>query len=145
MADSIAEKDSTQQQQQSIQSQQQLQNTSQSSPIAKGERSEQVGSATGEVISVLIGSKDGGGNSAGFAVVRVSEEDVAATSPLSAAAATATATNAAAATTEGERRGDGEKEENKVELASALFGKPALKPMGSVAGKKSNNGGVMGE
>mmetsp|Transcript_9055 Transcript_9055/g.18695 ORF Transcript_9055/g.18695 Transcript_9055/m.18695 type:complete len:964 (+) Transcript_9055:89-2980(+) len=145
MADSIAEKDSTQQQQQSIQSQQQLQNTSQSSPIAKGERSEQVGSATGEVISVLIGSKDGGGNSAGFAVVRVSEEDVAATSPLSAAAATATATNAAAATTEGERRGDGEKEENKVELASALFGKPALKPMGSVAGKKSNNGGVMAD
>lgn len=142
MADSVAEKDSTQQQQQPIQSQQQLQNNSQPSPLANNKGSEEEGSAKGEVISFLIGHMDGSGNSAGFAVVRVSEEDVAATSPISAAAAV---TNAAAATTEGEKKVNGEKEEDKVELASALFGKPVLKPMENAAGKKNNNGGVIGE
>ncbi|KAL7466010.1 hypothetical protein ACHAXS_006302 [Conticribra weissflogii] len=142
MADSVAEMDSTRQR--LLQSQQQ----SQSSPLANDddnehkEKDENDTAATGEVLSFLVGNTDGGGNTAGFAVVRMSEGDVDASNPISVSTAAAAAADAANTATQ---EGEGEKEEEKVELASTLFGKPMPKHVESVAGKKNVHGGVMGE
>lgn len=110
----------------------------QSYSIQDGNNDEFGGVLTGEVLSILRSSNNGG---AAFAVVKVCEEDLA---PNNNAYAVANAMAAAAATETDDDVTKEDEEGEKVELASALFGKPMPQAVKKAAAANSKNGGVVG-
>ena len=103
------------------------------------------GVLTGEVLSILrpdSSSSNNGGAAASFAVVKVCEEDLLPNSAYAVAQAMATAEDAATKNEEDVTTGEGEEE--KVELASALFGKPMPEAVKQSTAAAAKNGGAVG-
>lgn len=146
---------------QDAQQQQQL-SPSSSYAAAAADDDEYGGVLTGQVMSILRSSYDGsetnngtgGGGAAAFAVVKVCEEDLLPNSAYAVAKAMATAAatkdeNDCVVVVTNKSGGEEEVEEeegDKVELASALFGKPmpAAVKKSTAAANKNKNGGVVG-
>ena len=101
------------------------------------------GVLTGEVLSILRpdSNNSGAASSSSFAVVKVCEEDLLPNSAYEVAKAMATAENAS--TNNGVEEEEGEEE--KVELASALFGKPMPEAVKKSTDAAAKNGGAIGE
>ena len=104
------------------------------------------GVLTGEVLSILrpdSNSHNNGGAAASssFAVVKVCEEDLLPNSAYEVAKAMATAEDASTNKNNVEEEG----EEEKVELASALFGKPMPEAVKKSTDAAAKNGGAIGE
>ena len=99
---------------------------------------------TGEVLSFLQSDMTNSNNGrAAFAVVKVCEEDLLPNSAYEVAKAMATA-DAAAADETGDVSNEDEEEEDKVELASALFGKPMPEAVKKSTAASEKNGGAVG-
>lgn len=105
------------------------------------------GVLTGEVLSILRPDSTTTNGGAAFAVVKVCEENLLPNSAYAVAKAMATADAAAAKNNEKEEdvTTEQEVEEEKVELASALFGKPMPQAVKESTAAAAKNGGAVGK